>query len=90
MWAQYIDGILLLCDCPLHTRQIYTYDMGIKLEHEASHNKIHFLDLKMTQDGFNLITSTFFKATECNAFILTDNCHPPWLKSIPVAILLES
>lgn len=59
-------------------------NIGIKLSYEASYSNIHFLDLEIFVSNKQLVTKTFFKATDRNRYIPVDSCHhSAWLKSMP-------
>lgn len=59
-------------------------DRGIKFVHEASQERINFLDLTIIKDVGGFKTITYFKQTDRSAFIPLDSCHnKSWLKSIP-------
>lgn len=57
---------------------------GIQRSYEANCKEIHFWDLKISVRGDLFITSTFFKSTDRNSYILVDSCHhASWLRSVP-------
>lgn len=65
-------------------------NIGIKLSYEASYSSIHFLDLEISAFDKQLVTKTFFKATDRNGYIPVDSCHHAvWLKSVPRNQLLR-
>lgn len=46
--------------------------------------EIHYLDLKTEIKDNSFVTSTFFKGTDRDSFILMGSCHhDPWLRSVP-------
>lgn len=55
--------------------------LGIVLQHEASQQRIHFLDLNIEVRDGALVTTT---QRQTNRFISQGSFrHPSWLKSIP-------
>lgn len=69
-WSEFIAGL-------------NANDRGIALTFEASTTEMHFLDLRITVNE-DVITSTYFKATDRNGYIDTKSCHhKAWLGSVP-------
>lgn len=89
LWARYINDILLLWDgCESELQNFMTSlndnNRGIRFNFEASRDTIHFLDLKIQIVEDHFVTSTHFKVTDRNSYILVDSCHhEPWLRAIP-------
>lgn len=59
-------------------------DWGIFLQHKASNEEAHFLDLRIRVQQNKFITSTFFKESDHNGFSSMNSCyHKAWLKAVP-------
>lgn len=83
LWRRYVDDVLLLWFKAFFS-SLNSNDRGISLQYEISQFQIHFLDLNISVRDGCLTTTTYFKETDCNAFILPTSCHDSsWLNAVP-------
>ncbi|KAM9325141.1 NACHT, LRR and PYD domains-containing protein 3-like [Gastrophryne carolinensis] len=89
VWKRYIDDCLIIWEGDEESfldffNSLNENNWGISFTFEKSMEKVHFLDLEISKRGGELVTKTFFKETDRNAYVPISSCHHPnWLKNIP-------
>ena len=95
-WCRYIDDIFMvwthgedkLEDFINHVNSLHS---TIKFTHEFSKSHISFLDVTVSLDNNNKIsTDLFVKSTDTHQYLLHTSCHPSHIKrSIPFSLALR-
>ena len=89
LWKRYIDDVLVIWEGDTTSLEEFFFKLnsntrGISLQYDISTSHIHFLDLNIYVKEDKLITNTFFKETDRNAFIPVTSCHhSSWLAAVP-------
>ncbi|OCT55832.1 hypothetical protein XELAEV_18003247mg [Xenopus laevis] len=90
-WKRYIDDCIFIWQgseesLSIFLKQLNVNNFNINFTSDISKKSVNFLDLVISVENEQLITSLYRKPTDTNGFILNSSCHhKKWLNNIPLS-----